>query len=155
MTSKFSYNASMLWFNLESLSMLNQTIISSASVRSFHFCPLLCPSLHEISPWYHWFSWIDLSSFPFCCFPPFHCIDRWRRLSYLSLLFFRTLHSDAYIFPFLLCFSLLFFSQLFVRPPQTAILLFCVSFLWEWSWSLSPIQCHEPQSIVHQALYQI
>ena len=29
-----------------------------------------------------------------------------------------------YIFPFLLCFSLLFFSQLFVRPPQTAILPF-------------------------------
>ena len=26
--------------------------------------------------------------------------------------------------PFLLCFSLFFFSQLFVRPPQTAILLF-------------------------------
>ena len=36
------------------------------------------------------------------------------------------LHSEAYVFPFLLCFSLLFFSQLFVRPPQTAILLFCI-----------------------------
>ena len=44
-----------------------------------------------------------------------------------------TLHSDAYIFPFLLCFSPLFFSQLFVRPPQTAILLFCISFPWGWS----------------------
>ena len=31
-----------------------------------------------------------------------------------------------YIFPFLLCFLLLFFLQLFVRPPQTAILLFCM-----------------------------
>ena len=41
--------------------------------------------------------------------------------------FFGTLHSNGYIFPFLLCFSLLFFSQLFVRPPQTAILLFCIS----------------------------
>ena len=29
---------------------------------------------------------------------------------------------------FLLCFSLLLFSQLFVRPPQTASLLFCISF---------------------------
>ena len=38
------------------------------------------------------------------------CIDRWGRLSYLFLLFFGTLHSDAYIFPFLLCFSLFFFS---------------------------------------------
>ena len=35
------------------------------------------------------------------------------------------------IFPFLLCFSLFFFSQLFVRPPQTAILLLCISFPWE------------------------
>ena len=34
----------------------------------------------------------------------------------------------ADVFPFLLCFSLLFFSQLFVRPPETAILLFCISF---------------------------
>ena len=32
------------------------------------------------------------------------------------------------VFPFLLCFLLPFFSQLFVRPPQTAILLFCISF---------------------------
>ena len=69
----------------------------------------------------------------------------------LFLLFFGTLHSDAYIFPFLLCFSVLFFSQLFVRPPQTAILLFCISFPWGWSWSLSPVQCHEPRSIVHSA----
>ena len=44
---------------------------------------------------------------------------------------FGTLHSDAYIFPFLLCFSLFFFSHLFVRPSQTAILLFCISFLGE------------------------
>ena len=42
------------------------------------------------------------------------------------MLFFGTLHSDAYIFPFLLCFSLLFFLQLFVRPPQTV--LSCVQF---------------------------
>ena len=40
----------------------------------------------------------------------------------LSLLFFGTLHSNGYIFPFLLCLSLLFFSKLFVRPPQTTIL---------------------------------
>ena len=37
---------------------------------------------------------------------------------------------------------LLFFSQLFVRHPQTTILPFCISFLGEWSWSLSPVQCH-------------
>ena len=31
---------------------------------------------------------------------------------------------------FLFCFLLLFFSQLFVRPPQTAFLVFCISFSW-------------------------
>ena len=44
-----------------------------------------------------------------------------KKASYLSLLFSRTLHSVWYIFPFL------FFSQLFVRPPQT-ITLPCISF---------------------------
>ena len=37
----------------------------------------------------------------------------------LSLLFFGTLHSNGYIFPFLLCFLLLFFSHLFVRLPSS------------------------------------
>ena len=55
-------------------------------------------------------------------------------------------------FLFSCAFWLLFFSQLFVRPPQTAILLFCISFSWGWSCSLSPVQCHKPLSIVHQAL---
>ena len=47
----------------------------------------------------------------------------------------------------------LFFSQL--RPPQTTILPFCISFSWGWSWSLPTVQYHEPLSIVLQALYQI
>ena len=75
-----------------------------------------------------------------------------RRLSYLSLLFFGTLHSNGYVFPFLLCLSLLFFSQLFVSPPQTAILSVCISFSWGWFWWLPPVQCHKPSSIVLQAL---
>ena len=33
---------------------------------------------------------------------------------------------------FLLCLSLLFFSQLFVRPPQTGIFPFYISFSWGW-----------------------
>ena len=55
------------------------------------------------------------------------------RLSHLSLLFFGTLHSNGYIFPFLLCLPFVFFSQLFVRPPQTTILPSCVCFSWGWS----------------------
>ena len=84
--------------------------ISSASFNPHHFCPLLSPSLHEIFPWYLKFSWRDLYSFPFYCFPLFLCIDHWGRLSYLFLPFFGTLHSDAYMFPFLLCFAFLFSS---------------------------------------------
>ena len=52
-----------------------------------------------------------------------------RKLSYLSLLFFGTLHSNGFIFPFLLCLSLLFFSQLFVRSPQKPFCLFAFLFL--------------------------
>ena len=127
-------------------------LISSASVRSI-------PFLSFIEPIFAWnvplVSLIFLKRslvFPIHCFPLFLCIGPWGRLSYLSLLIFGTLHSNAYIFPFRLCFSLLFFTQLFVRPPQTAILLFCISFPWRSSWSLSPIQCHEPPSIAHQVL---
>ena len=35
-------------------------LISSASVRSLPFLSLLCPSLHEMFPWYLEFSWRDL-----------------------------------------------------------------------------------------------
>ena len=51
-----------------------------------------------------------------------------RRLSYLSLLFSESLHSDEYIFPFLPCLLLFFFPQLFVKLPQTTILSSCISF---------------------------
>ena len=74
------------------------------------------------------------------------------RLSYLFLLFFGILHSNGYIFPFLLCLLLLFFSQLFVKLPQAILLPFCISFSCGWSWSLPPVQCHKPSSIVLQAL---
>ena len=83
----------------------------------------------------------------------FLCIDHLGSLSYLSLLFFGTLHSNGYSFPFILCLSLLFFLQLFVRPPQTTILPFFISFSWGWSLSLPPVQCQEPLSIVLQGLY--
>ena len=48
-----------------------------------------------------------------------------RIASFLSLLaIFGSLHSNGYIFTFLLCLSLLFFSQLFVRLPLTTIFSF-------------------------------
>ena len=85
-------------------------------------------------------------------FPRFVWSVHLRRLSYLSLLLFGTLHSDGYIFLFLFSLSLLFFSQLFVRPPQTTILPSCISFSLGWFWSLPPIQCYELPSTVLQAV---
>ena len=82
----------------------------------------------------------------------FLCIVHLRRLSYLSFLFFGTLHSNRFIISFLLYPLLLLFSQLFVSPLQTTILTSCISFSLAWFWSLSPVQCYEPPSIVTQAL---
>ena len=76
--------------------------------------------------------------FPILLFSSIFFTDHWGRLSYLSLLFFRTLHSNGNIFPYLLCLWLLLFSQVLVRPPQATILPFYISFSWGWSWSLSP-----------------
>ena len=53
----------------------------------------------------------EISSFSHSIVFLFLCIDCWGRLSYLSLLFFETLHSNGYIFPFLLFFLLLFMKQ--------------------------------------------
>ena len=77
------------------------------------------------------------------------CIDRWGRLSYLSLLFFGTLHSNGYIFPFLHCFSLVFFSHLFVRPLQTAILLFLHFFFL--GMVLIPVSCTMSWTSIHSS----
>ena len=41
--------------------------------------------------------------FPILLFSSIYCTDHWGRLSYLSLLFFGTLHWNMYIFSFLLC----------------------------------------------------
>ena len=72
------------------------------------------------------------------------------RKAFLSLLII--LWSSAFRWVYLSFSPFPFFSQPFVRTPQTAILLFCISFSWRWSWSLSPVQCHEPPSIVLQII---
>ena len=96
----------------------------------------------------------EISSFSFCCFP----------LSLCMITEEGFLMSPCYLLElciqmgvsFLRCLSCLFFPQLFVRPPWTTILPFCNFFFsWRWSWSLPPVHCHEPLSLVLQALYQI
>ena len=104
-------------------------LISSASIRSLPFLYFILPIFAWNIPLVSLIFLMRSLSFPFYCFRIFLCIDHWGRSSYLSLLFFGTLHSNGNISPFLLCFSLLFFSQLFVRPPQLVILLFPFLFL--------------------------
>ena len=121
-------------------------LISSASVL---YCAHLCMKcslgisnfLEEISSLSH-----------FNCFALFLCTVHLGRLSYLSLLFSGTLHSLGWSFPFLPCFSLLFFPQLFVKSPQKTTLPSCISFSLGWFCSLPPIQCYELSPIVLQAL---
>ena len=72
------------------------------------------------------------------------------RLSFLSLLFFETLHQDGYIFSFLLPFFSL--SQLFVRPPEITVSPCCLSFSWRWFWSPPHIQFKKFLFTVLQAL---
>ena len=103
-------------------------LISFASVRSIPLLSFIVPIFAWNLPLVSLISWRDLQFFPFYCFPLFLCFDHLGKLSYLALLFFRPFHSDGYIFLFLLCL-LLFFSQLFVRPPQTTIWSFFIFFL--------------------------
>ena len=81
----FSYSSSMYSCHLFLISLLLLGLYS--------FCSLLCPFLHEIFLWYFQFSWRDLQSFPFCCFPLFLCIVHWRMPSCLSLIFCGILHT--------------------------------------------------------------
>ena len=100
----------------------------------YHFCLLLCHLCMKCSLGILIFLKKSLL-FLFClflfCFPLFLCIAQFGRLSYLSLLFFGIQHSDGYIFPFLLCLLLLFFSQLFLRLLRESFFLFTLLFLWD------------------------
>ena len=128
-------------------------LISFVSVRSIPFLSFIVPILAWNIPLV---SLIFLKRFLVFLSVLFSSVSlHWSlRKAFLSLL--RTLHSNGYIFPFLLCLYLLFFSQIFLRSPQTTILPFCLSFSWGWSWSLLLVQCHEPLSIALQHfVYQI
>ena len=80
-------------------------LISSASVRSIPFLSFIEPIFAWNVPLVSLIFLKRSQSFLFFCFPLFLCIDHWGRLSYLSLLFFGTLHSNGYIFPFSFAFG--------------------------------------------------
>ena len=128
-----SWLSGSLWSFLYSSSVYSchLFLISSASVRSILILSFVVPIFMWNVPLVSLIFLKRSLVFPILLFSSISCIDHLGRLSCVSLLFFGTLHSDGYIFPFLLCHLLLFFSQLFVSPPQTTILPFCISFSWD------------------------
>ena len=124
----------------------------------YHFCSLLCPSAWDIPLVSLIFQKRPLV-FPILLFSSISLHWSLRKvflffvISY-SLLVFGTLHSNGYIFAFTLCLSLLFFSQLFVRPPQTTILPFAFLFLGD---GLDHCLLYNVTNLcpILQALYQI
>ena len=130
-------------------------LISSAAVRSI-------PFLSFIEPIFAWnvplVSLIFLKRslvFPILLFSSIslHWSLRKAFLSLLAILWISAFRCLYLSFSPLLFTSLLFTA--FGMPAQTAILPFCISFSWGWSWSRPPIQCPEPPSVVLQAFYQI
>ena len=115
----FLYNSSMYSCHLFLI-----PFASVKSIPSVFYCAHLCMKCSfGISNFLE-----EISSLSHSCFPLFLCTDRRGKLSYLSLLFFGTLHLDAYILPFLLCLQLLFFSQLFVRLLRQPFCFFAFLF---------------------------
>ena len=141
-------------------------LISSSSVRSIIISALYCVHLcmkcflgisnllEEISRvshsidflWSYWFAsyWFALITEEGFLVSPCYSLELWIQMGIFFLF--------SFAFSFSLSLSFFFFGQLFVRLPQTTILPFCISCSWGWSWSMPPIQCHEPLSIVLQAL---
>ena len=106
---------------------LSPLLISSVSVRSIPFLSFIEPIFAwNISLVSHFFEEVSSLSHSVVFLYLFALITEEGFL--ISSCYFLELCIQMLIFPFILCFSLLFFSQLFVKPPQTAILLFCISF---------------------------
>ena len=123
-------------------------LISSVSVRSILFLSFNVPIFAWNVPLVSLIFLKRSVVFPLLLLPLFLCIGPGGRLSYLSLLFFGTLHSDGCVFPYLspLPFAFLLFSTI-CKASSNSLWPFCISFSWEWSWSLPPLWCHEPLSI--------
>ena len=132
-----------------------------ATAEFSKFAGILSVALSTASPFRIWNSSAEIPSPPLALFvvmltkASLSLHDHLGRFYYLSLLFFGTLDSNGYIFLFLLLpLASLLFSAI-CKASLDNHFPFCISFYWGWSCSLPPVQCHEPLSIVLQALYQI
>ena len=102
-------------------------LISCASVKSMPFLYFIVPIFASNIPLVSLIFLMRSQSFPFYCFPLFLCTDHWGRLSYLSLLFFGTLHSNGYIWVYLQktiwTWPLYHHSHSIDSPPKPKLLL--------------------------------
>ena len=107
--------------------------ISSASVRSYHFCPLWCPSLHENVPFIFPIFLKRSVVFPILLFSSIslHCSFK-KAFFYLLAILWNS------------AFSLLYLS--FSPWPS------CISFRWDGISHSTSVQCYEPLSIVLHTL---
>ena len=130
--------------------------ISSVSVRSIPFLSLIVPIFAWNVPLVPLIFLKRALVFPIYCFPLLYL--HWSlRKAFLSLLAILWISAFRWVY---LSFSSLSFASfpffwIFVSSPKTTILHFCISHFGEWTWSLPPVQCQEPSSIVPQTLYQI
>ena len=127
-------------------------LISSASVRSIPFLSFIVPIFAWNVPLVSLIFLKRCLVFPILLFSPISLHWSLRKV-FLSLL--AILWNSAFKWEYLSFSPLLFTSLHFTaicKPSSDSHLLFGPSFSWGWSWSLSPVQCHESPCIVHQAL---
>ena len=141
-----------LWPFLQSYSVHSSYLffISSASVRSLTFLSFIVPILAWSVPLVAPIFLRQSILFTILLYSSNSCSVHLWRLSYIPLLFSGSLHSIEYIFPFLLCLSLLLFSQLFLNLLRQPLFLLTL-FSWGWFWWPPPLQCYKSPSIVIQA----
>ena len=85
-------------------------LISSASVRSIPFLSFIVPIFAWNGPLISLIFFLVFPIFLFSSSSVFLCTDHLGRFSYLYFLFFGTLHSNGYIFPFFFAFHFFSFS---------------------------------------------
>ena len=125
-------------------------LISSASVRSMPFLSFIVPILGWNVPFVLLIFLKRPLIFSILLFPS-TSLHWWLRKAFLSLLAVLWNSTfNGYIFSFFLCFLLLFFSQLFVRPSQTTIIPFCFFFFLRMV--LITVTCTMSRTSVHSTL---
>ena len=114
--------------------ILVHLLISFASVRSLTFLSFIVPILAESVPLVVPIFLKQSLFFTILLFSSNSCNFHLQRLSDIPLIFSGSLHSIEYIFPFILCLSLLLFSQLFLGRPQAPPFPSHICFSWGWFW---------------------